>query len=152
MLQGLGAELQARSEGSWGNRLDATLRFDVRPFETERGANDAEARLLDAIEPPAGSLLRATLADGTFQQRWVLGVQTRPTATGSDRVAVLDAALPWPLNALEIVTGQLDIDDGDGRHERFAGLGLRAGHPRWARRRALRRVGADLARGGVGTG
>jgi len=64
-------------------------------------------------ELPPASLLRLTLADGGLE--------------------LVDAQAPLPagVRRVELVTVTLDLDDGDGRRERFPGLGLRAGHPRW---------------------
>jgi uncharacterized protein len=124
-------ELHARSEGAWGNGLRATLRFGTRPLDAAPGDAADELVLPPDADVPPGTLVRATLADGALTLRWVARVETRRSAVASVRVALLEAALPDPADALEVITGRLDLDDGDGRRERFDGLGLRAGHPRW---------------------
>jgi hypothetical protein len=45
--------------------------------------------------------------------------------------AILDRVPGAPVEAVDVVEGTLDVDDGDGRRERHDGLGLVAGHRRW---------------------
>lgn len=136
--------LYARSEGSWGNALRATLRFVARPlsvFDDSLALPDDivlpagvdELRLPADADVPAASLLRLTRADGTLELRWVRETQTRPhpDATGADRYAMLESPTTAPTATVEIVYGDLEIDDGDGRTEVFERLGLRSGHPRF---------------------
>jgi hypothetical protein len=121
--------LLARSEGAWGNGLRATLSFQTAPLHGSLAAGATELVLAGDADVPVGSLLRL----GGGELRWVAGVQLRPhpDARGADRVAILDAAASATTAAIELVLGRLELDDGDGRRERFEALGLRAGHPRW---------------------
>lgn len=130
---GLGeVALLARSEGSWGNALQAALRFSTVPLTgtVAKGAN--ELLLAPDNDVPAGALLRLTIPGG-HELCWVTDVQTRPhpNARGVDRVAILDTGPSAEAAEIELVHGRLELDDGDGRRERFERLGLRAGHPRW---------------------
>jgi hypothetical protein len=124
--------LVARSEGSWGNALRATLSFSTVPLNGTIAAGASELVLSPDGDVTAGALLRLTVAGG-HELCWVGSVQTRPhgDARGADRVAILDGAPTAGATAVELVQAQLDLDDGDGRRERFERVGLRAGHPRW---------------------
>ena len=127
--------LRARSEGRWGNALRVSLRCRTQPLELEPLA-PGQLLLPAGTHLPAGSLLRVTAPDGLPALRWVDGVERRPRtdARGHDEVAILDAPVPADPHEpprFEVVTAEVSIDDGDGRFERFADLGLRHGHPRW---------------------
>lgn len=124
--------LRARSEGSWGNALRAALAFRVRPLAWER-AEATELALASDAPLPVGSLLRLRLAGGGVAFRlvtdtWRVG---RPDTRGRVLRARLDAPLAAAVDAIDVVEGELDVDDGAGRRERHERLGLGAGHPRW---------------------
>jgi uncharacterized protein len=127
--------LRARSEGAWGNRLRATLRFYAGPLPhlAQPGDQPDELRLPPGSTAPAGTLVRVALADGTMELRWIERVELRrpPEAPAGEPVAVLDVPASGEVHAVEVVSGALEVDDGDGRRERLGDLGLRAGHPRW---------------------
>jgi hypothetical protein len=139
------ARLHARSEGSWGNALRATLEFATSPLgvpgeaaavlaeDVVLAGGADELRLPAGADVPAGSLLCLTLRDGARELRWVEQAQTRPRpdAIAVDRFAVLEQPTSDDATAVEVVHGVLAIDDGDGRRERFERLGLRSGHPRY---------------------
>jgi hypothetical protein len=124
--------LRARSEGSWGNRLSASIRFTVTPL----GLDDATAATLTlapgAVAPP-GTLLQLTLPGGGRVFRFIseVRVERLPTQPGSLRLAVLDSPLSTVPNAADVWEGVLTLDDGDGRLEVHERLGLARGHPRW---------------------
>ncbi|MEA2481129.1 MAG: uncharacterized protein QOJ07_3051, partial [Thermoleophilaceae bacterium] len=123
--------LWARSEGSWGDGLSAELTFDPAPLPvTMLGA--ADMVVPSDAPPPVGSLLRLRLADTTRVLAWVIGsrVEGDPAAPGRRRVVTLDAAPAQDVTAAELVEATLTIDDGDGRVETHARLGLDPGHPR----------------------
>ncbi|MEA2195585.1 MAG: uncharacterized protein QOG42_2019 [Solirubrobacteraceae bacterium] len=137
--------LHARSEGAWANTLRGTLRFATSPLSIPPDASPPpasgvvlaagahEVMLAPDALVPAGSLLRITHELGTRELRWVRETQPRPrpAQAGSDRYAILELATTAAAVAVEVVHGMLELDDGDGRAERFERLGLRAGHPRW---------------------
>jgi hypothetical protein len=125
--------LLARSEGAWGNTLEATLTFATVPLAGTLGTGALELELAPDTDIPAAALLRLTAPGGGRELRWVERVEARPRpgAAGADRFAILDAPAGAAAAAVELVQGQLDLDDGDGRSERLERLGLRAGHPRW---------------------
>ena len=137
--------LHARSEGSWGNALRATLRYAASPLvvplaataSLEPGivlaAGAGELRLTPDAQVPEGTLLRLTLKGGARELRWVAALEARPRqdAIGADRVAILDLPASADVCAIELVHGELQVDDGDGRRERFERLGLHGAHPRW---------------------
>ena len=130
---GLGeVALVARSEGSWGNALRATLSFATVPLHATLAAGTTELKLTADAPVSPGALLRLTVPGG-IQLCWVGAVQTRPhpDAAGADRVAIVEHPPAAGATEIELVHGRLDLDDGDGRRERFERIGLRAGHPRW---------------------
>ncbi|HEX3131873.1 MAG TPA: phage tail sheath C-terminal domain-containing protein, partial [Thermoanaerobaculia bacterium] len=124
--------LLARSEGSWGNRLRAALGWSVAPHHFE-AASTTSLVLSAADGLPAGTLLRLTLPGGARLLRFVSDVirEERPDSGGYRWRAIFEAPSPAVPEAIEIVEGVLAVDDGDGRIERHAGLGLSALHPRW---------------------
>jgi uncharacterized protein len=128
------ARLVARSEGSWGDALGATLRFVTSPLAhlaPRVGDPPDVLRVAPDADVPAGTLLRLTRAAGTVVLRWVEEAFARRTAVGLERHVVLDAAAGADVLTAEVVRGRMELDDGDGRRERFDALGLRADHPRW---------------------
>lgn len=131
--------LHARDEGSWGNGLRATLRFDTRPV----ALLDASATelVVDRREwVPQGSLLRVDLG-GAAGTELVLVDDSRelrhPVGAAVDRLLTLATpATSTPVGAV-VVTARLEVADADQglpRREELSGLGLRADHPRWIAR------------------
>jgi len=125
-------KLRARSEGSWGNALIASLDFACRPLEFQ-SAQSTSLTVDSFVELPAGSLLRVTLSDSSRILVLVADVtaELQPRSAGFVYRATFDRSLPSPLESAEIVEGILTIDDGDGRIETHKGLGFSALHPRW---------------------
>jgi hypothetical protein len=125
--------LWARSEGSWGNRLRAAVAFAARPVQFEPGPLADELTTAPDVALPVGSLLRLTLSSDARVLAFVSGarVEGRPGEPGRRRVLTLDASLPATAVGAEVVEATLDVDDGDGRQEQLAGLGLAPEHPRW---------------------
>ncbi|WP_143661292.1 phage tail sheath family protein [Streptomyces pseudogriseolus] len=132
---GADLQLQARSEGRWGDLLTATLTFSVVPLPVPE-LDGQMLVLAPGAAVPTGTLLRLRPQGGADELRLVTGSTRRPTrdGTGWERLAILDAPVTGPLERAEEVTGILDVVDGDparARRERFTGLGLTADHPRW---------------------
>jgi uncharacterized protein len=134
-------DLLARDEGGWGNLLGVRWDFAVaQRFDTDFGAGVID--LPRGVALPAYSLLRLRGAGlppaGSFT--WTGPPRFRIDAAGQRTAEVpLTPAGPAPragrLEATEI-TSTITVIDRDPtmrREERFEGLGLRAGHPRYAR-------------------
>jgi len=124
--------LRARSEGGWGNSLRATLALRAIPA-TFLLAETHRLTLQSSAEIYAGSLLRLTFADGSRLFRFV-DVLDRGVDEDRPRkvfFAFLDSAVPTPPESVEVVEADLDLDDNDGRRERFEKVGLHHAHPRW---------------------
>jgi hypothetical protein len=127
--------LKARDEGSWGNRLTASLSFQARPVTFFR-ASPLDLRL-DAGSPvPAGALLRLAFGDGTRALRLVALAwdQPRPDRAGFERVATFAQATASAPVGVEIIEATLEVLDGDplfSRREVHDRLGLSSEHPRW---------------------
>ncbi len=138
------AVLRARDEGAWGNRVRGELTFQARPFAFQ--SSTVTALLVAADVPPsAGTLLRVSYATGIVVLRFVAGARdewvTDPGGAAARRQRVLDleAPLPEPIAdpaeaRIDVVEGTLVLDDGDGRIETLAALGLSSTHPRWLAR------------------
>ncbi|AHH99477.1 phage tail sheath family protein [Kutzneria albida] len=119
---GLAVELAAANEGSWGNDLSVTVRFDA--VQRFHGTVRADRVTLPAgASVPLGSLL--LVGDAL---RWVVAL--------TDAGAVLDRPLTITGERdLAVVTATVRISDGDlgfARQETWPGLGLHPLHPRFA--------------------
>lgn len=120
--------VRARSEGRWGDALTVRIDWRVHPVPLPE-AIDANRITLDLDEPlPMGSLLRVHVPGHGVALRWAL-----PAAPESDLLRVLrfDAPLAAAPDRIERLEIDLRVDDGAGRIERWAGLGLAPEHPRW---------------------
>lgn len=153
--------LHARDEGAWGDGLRATLRFETRPV----ALLDASTTQLvvDRREwVPRGSLLQVDLG-GMTGREFVFVDDSRelqhPVGAAVDRtLALATPVTAAPVGAV-VVTARLEVADIDPalpRREEFAGLGLRADHPRWLARAlivesALIRPDASWAGGALRT-
>jgi len=124
--------LRARSEGAWGNRLSARLTLRAHPLAFDHAAA-AELALAPDAPVGVGALLRLTLPGGERTLRTVSAVvdDWRPATGQRLRRALLDAPLVAAPVRAEVVEAELAVDDGDGRAERHARMGLSPGHPRW---------------------
>ncbi len=124
--------LRARDEGSWGDKLTASLSFATRPFEFE--SSDATSITVDeAVDLAPGTVLRLTLKDETRVLRLVGNVnrQGHEKSAGFIKRGIFNQLLLADLKSAEVVEGILEIDDGDGRIERHERLGFSTLHPRW---------------------
>lgn len=136
LARGDEALLSAADEGEWGNRLTVWLTYRVSQRLRADVRDDGALLLPPGADVPVGSLLRvnAPEAGSDAVMRWVTAVD-EPPAPGERRPVRLDAAgATGPTARVEVVTGELAIDDpattGSGA-ETLTGLGLRWGHPRW---------------------
>jgi len=93
-------------------------------------------RLRPGLAIPVGALLRLTLAGGVqvLQQVMTLTEEWNPVTGQRDTWAGLDAPTPGAAHVVELVEASLQVDDGAGRAETLAGIGLTATHPRWLAR------------------
>ncbi len=128
----------ARDEGTWGNRLRATLSFSARPL---RAGNLAAHRFeVDSrANVPIGSLIRATDATGQQALRYVADsrVEAWPDRPGGRRIVTLGIALVSIPVAVEVVAARLttvDDDNAQPRVETLGDLGCSPEHPRWLAR------------------
>lgn len=123
-------ELRARNEGSWGNGLRARLSFRARPLGVVSATAAGLVTEPDAAPVP-GTLLRLEHADGTQELRFVAAVELVPRDDDPGRRAVIhfDGAAAADPVGVETVDATLELDDGDGRSERFDGAALGAAHP-----------------------
>ncbi len=133
-LAGQPITLLARNEGSWGNRLGATLRFVTRPIALR--AFTSGNLVVDPREwVPGGSLVRLTMTDDSRLLEYVDSSteEPEPAGPGSRRVLRLAGPIPLTLRSLEVVTAALEVVDGDPafpRREVLGDIGLRFDHPR----------------------
>ena len=118
----------ARSPGLWGRGLRLTLSFSTTALAFSLGAG---GRI--EVDPRAGlqvgTTLRLTDADGHAMLAVCEGLtRVRDLTQARERLA-LDLSLPppYPPAFVEVVEAVLDIDDGQGRRERFEHLALAAG-------------------------
>ncbi len=136
-MGGVAAWVRARDEGSWGNGIRATLRFRVRPFAPPGielaglilpRRHELDVGALIRVLGPAGIRLLVRVTD--LREEWGPGGRVERRVR-----AVLDQPVPPALvRSLELVEGELTIEDGAGLVERLVGLGLSPGHPRWIAR------------------
>jgi hypothetical protein len=161
-LTDLGARLVAAGEGSWGDRLRATLEFDTSGSFRPPPAGDpgvvrpGELAVPDAVSLPDGSLvlLGGTTDDPFGTLHWVTGSLERPLPRGGRlRMARLDPPPPEgaDLGPVTVITGTLLVRDGDPtlpRVETITGLGLHPAHPRYPP--AVLQAESRLVRAGQG--
>jgi len=120
----------ARSAGIWGQGLRVALSFSATAQAFSLGPG---GRI--EVDPRAnvqvGTTLRLTDADGHAMLSVCEGLtRVRDLAQARERLAVgLSLPPPNPPAFLEVVEAVLDIDDGEGRRERFEHLALAADHP-----------------------
>lgn len=124
-----GALLLARNEGNWGKSITAQLSYATRPIAFLEASMD-HVTFATGQPVTAGALLRLTFTDGTRVVRFV----NSPERLGVDRSrwrATFDTPSPQVPDQIEIVEGELALDDGDLVFERHTALGLAPEHPRW---------------------
>ena len=124
--------LRARNEGTWGAALTASLAFAARPVDLSQGCEGLLLGPGASLDP--GALLRVRFGDGNRVLRFVARLDQVPDdrQPGRRRTRVLlDEPLLPGVTGFELLEASLTLDDGAGRVERHANLGLRLGHPRW---------------------
>jgi len=126
------AKLKARSEGNWGDKLHAGIRFGATALDV-LSAGTSWLRLPADAAVGAGTLLRLTLPGGAQALRFVgfASQESDPASAQTWLRAALSPSLPAAPESAEVVEAAVDIDDGDGRREHFERLGLDSRHPRW---------------------
>lgn len=129
--------LRAANEGTWGAGLVITLRFDVvARYAAEAGP--AGLVLPTGTTVDAQTLLRVhDESPRPGRLRWVDHVGSVTYGPLRRTVAVLDRTVPPGPVRVEVVTATAEVRDTAAdlpRVETFAGLRLRAGHPRWLAR------------------
>jgi hypothetical protein len=120
--------LRAADEGSWGDGLRAALGFAVTPLARTTPTAPKTLALRPAAPLVAGALLRLTTVAGAQTLVFVTAVRR---GQDGDLELSLDVAVAAVEVEVEVVTGVLEVVDRAGNHERHAGLGLAAEHPRW---------------------
>lgn len=121
---------RARNEGKWGNRLRMAIGYAVRPLSFLQAG---PAALVFAIDQgvTVGTLLRLRFPGNVFQLRFIDKVREDKTGGRREIHVVFDPPLLAVPEGVQIVEGDLLVDDGDGRRESFQGVGLSPRHPRW---------------------
>ncbi len=138
LRSGEDVRLFARSEGTWGRGLRATLRFAARPVAAE--TIDLRTLVVDRREwVPQGSLVRSTLSGDVRELRYVDAstLEDDPVGHGVHRRLVLEAPLAATPDNIEVVTASLEVFDVDPsftRQEVLDDIGMRVDHPRWLAR------------------
>lgn len=120
--------LVARNEGSWGDGLRATLSYAIRPLPLAGAGPVARVRPTDDVVP--GALVRVT-AGGVRSLHRVDDIVDLPDRREGRRLELTPPVVVGPGTLLEVVEADLRLDDGDGRTERHAALGLAPVHPRF---------------------
>ena len=135
----------ARNEGGWGNGLRATLSF-VRQVLAVDGAGllPDRLRLPQGLDIAPGVVLLLGLTGGVKVLRRVVSVYQQWAPTNGNPLngnpatrelwARLDAPSASAALTVDIVEGQLVIDDGVNPTETLTRIGLSANHPRWLAR------------------
>jgi hypothetical protein len=132
---GVAVALRARDEGAWGNGLRAALSFRATPLSFAFVATTEIAVAPDQPLPLGGLVrFRFTGADPVLRVVTALRREWDPARPAVRNLATLSEPLPAPPDTAEVVTGALDVDDGDGRQEHHDDLGLSPLHPRWLAR------------------
>lgn len=128
--------LRARDEGSWGNRLQASLSFRARPLGF-RDVAQTGMTVLPGSTDGVGTLLRLWLSGGVPVLRFVTDVVERWRLDAPVRERRLTFASPAPAvpERVEVVEATLYVTDatpdGIGRAEVHEGMGMHPAHPRW---------------------
>ena len=144
--------LRARSEGSWGNGLRASVTYAARPVGFEdplESADPGDPVLVTGLvlgsrsELSAGSAVRLHTRDGKRETRFISAVARvgRPSRPGFVLHATLDrpvsvAADSAPgasrsIGKIDVIEGTLSLDHSAGSFERHGRVGLSSLHPRW---------------------
>src|SRR5260370_4179335 len=124
--------MRARNEGAWGNLLQVSLSFNTSPIAFV-GATATQMVFDENSESVAGSLLRLTLPGGSRVLRFISNLVLEPRTDGAGKqiTGMHTTPVSGASDSAELVTGTLDVDDGDSRTEEHTALGLSSSHPRW---------------------
>ncbi len=128
--------LEARDEGRWGNRLRAALGFSSTPLPFDDWPDAASLSFGLDVDLSSGALLRLVFEPGIGQAPRLgrianLELRGRADGPGQYQRVRLQQALPARPVLVELIEGDLLIDDGAEILEHFTGLGLSPDHPRW---------------------
>ncbi len=128
--------LAARNEGSWGNRLVATLSFSTTVLPVPSTPVAGRELVAGAAPLAGGATLRISSDDGAVRLRVVESSSHRLEGEARDRVwvALLDDGVAGIVTRVELVEAAVELLDRDPelpREERFDHLGLMPTHPRW---------------------
>ena len=109
--------LRARDEGTWGNKLRASISFRYTPLNVEVFSPPISLTVTKGELLPAGTLLRLTLPGGIQMLRFVTQVIEEGLASepGSIREATLAQAVTQKPARTETGEGEPPLDDGHGR-------------------------------------
>jgi hypothetical protein len=125
--------LRARNEGAWGNQLRATLSFRTRPLAIASESFDQHGLTFPLGTAPVGTVLRLDIGGGNWLLAQIATIRDQWHPDTGEREGRAEFAAPVlvPIERAEIVTGELSVDDNDGRTELHQDLGLTPLHPRW---------------------
>jgi uncharacterized protein len=126
--------LRAQNEGRWGNGLTTRLGFVVRPLALPR--MEPQALLLPLRhELTAGAVIRVTGPAAARELRRITRLEEEWDGPGRSarrvRARLDQPIVPATVRGLELVEGELTVQDGAGRVEQHTGLGLSPSHYRW---------------------
>ncbi|MFV8752703.1 phage tail sheath C-terminal domain-containing protein [Nannocystaceae bacterium ST9] len=128
--------LFARDEGSWANTLRVAIGFARTPL-VPSSWTDTSMSFGFGEAPPLGSLIRASYPNDPGKHapelRFITGLVVSGEPDRAQRRVDASLSADWSLTPerLELVVAELWLDDGEGRRELHAGLGLSPAHPRW---------------------
>ncbi len=126
--------MSARSEGSWGNNLTATLSLTTRSLAlSPSDFFPNRIRLPAGVGIDPGAMLRLFLGGGVKAIRRVETIidDWNPADGARQRWAWFDQPTASAAQSAELVEGRLQIDDGVNPTESHEHLGLSSNHPRW---------------------
>jgi hypothetical protein len=135
-VDGAAVTLTARNEGSWGNRLAASISFRARPLAF-LSVSQTGMIVSPDVREGVGTLLRVWLSAGVPALTFVTDVVDRWTPSAPVRERWLTfgtppGAVPERVEVVEAALYVTDAtDDGIGRAEVHEGVGLGAAHPRF---------------------
>jgi hypothetical protein len=126
--------VRARNEGRWGNALTATLTFTRRSLPLA-ASNIGLTRLVlpSDVDLPIGGRVAVDLGAGVRELRSIVDVSTEwhPSEGIQIRVASFDLPTSAAGHGIDVIEGELAVDDGAGRTELHTALGFGALHPRF---------------------
>lgn len=131
-------ELRARNEGSWGNRLQASMGFTASPVTLLPGTTATELVVDESEVLVAGSLVRLSLPAAEPEPaaevlRFVSFIRRRgeDKSNATTLRVKLETAVSRTPDAAELIEGVFWVRDGAGLTEKWEKIGLSSLHPRW---------------------